>query len=123
MSRSFVIDTADQRERLFSFLKARELPFQVEYGPVREQRTLSQNARLFSLHSLAAKETGHSVEELHELALCRHFGTKEIEVGGYRRIVPLKRSSTREKKEFAEFMEATEAFYASELAVWLGKDE
>lgn len=68
---------------------------------------------------MAAKETGYTVEELHELALARHFGTKEIEVGGFTRVVPLKRSSTREKKEFSEFLEATEAFYASELGLWL----
>lgn len=120
MSRSFVIETSDQRDRLKQFIDRRELPFQAEIGEPREQRTTSQNARLFALHAMAAKETGHTVEELHELALARHFGTKEIEVGGFRKIVPLKRSSTREKKEFAEFMESTESFYASVLGIWLG---
>lgn len=123
MSRSFVIETTDQRERLFSFLKARDLPFQVEYGPVREQRSLSQNNRLWALHALASKETGYEPGEMHELMLCRHFGTQELDFAGVRRVVPLKRSSTRDKAEFREFLEAVETFYASELGVWLGQED
>ena len=96
---------------------------QVDVGEPREQRSLSQNSRLWALHTLASKETGYTPEELHELALSRHFGTKEINVGGFSKIVPLKRSSSREKKEFHEFLEATEAFYAAELGVWLGQEE
>jgi hypothetical protein len=104
VSRTFHIEEPEQRERLISFLAKRDLPFQVDYGPIREHRTTSQNSRLFALHAMAARETGYSVEELHELALARHFGTKEIEVGGKTLTVPLKRSSVRDKKEFAEFM-------------------
>jgi hypothetical protein len=37
--------------------------------------------------------------------------------------VPAKRSSTREKKEFREFLDSVENFYASELGVWLGQEE
>ena len=51
--------------------------------------------------------------------LCKFFGTKEIELAGVRHTVPLKRSSTREKAEFREFMDNVENFYASELGVWL----
>lgn len=120
--RSFQIEDDLQRQRLIQWLSRREIPFQVDIGPIREQRTLSQNARLWALHQLASKETGHSPDELHELMLARHFGTKEIEVGGFRRIVPLKRSSTREKTEFREFLDAVETFYASELGVWLGQE-
>lgn len=122
--KTFVVETADQRERLLMFIRARELPIQVEVGHVRVQRTSSQNARLWALHSLASKETGYSTEELHEEALCRFFGYTEKRMPtGWIKRVPLKRSSTREKKEFAEFMEATEAFYAAELGVWLGQEE
>ena len=121
--RTFVIETGDQRERLCTFLKARQLPIQVDVGPVRSQRTTSQNSRLWALHALASKETGYAPEELHELMLCRHFGTKEIDLSGHRMTVPLKRSSTREKAEFRDFLDAVEAFYASELGVWLGQDD
>ena len=123
MTKTFQIEKPGQRSYLVQFILKRELPFQVEVGPIREQRTLSQNSRLWALHSMASKETGHSPEEMHEIMLCRHFGTKEIEVSGHRLIVPLKRSSTREKAEFREFLESVENFYASELGVWLGQDE
>ena len=35
------------------------------------------------------------------------------------RLIPLKRSSQRNRKEFGEFMEATEAWYITEFGVWL----
>lgn len=121
--RTFAIESIAQRERLIQFLGNRQPPYQVEYGPIREQRTVSQNSRLWALHQLASKETGYSPDELHELMLCKFFGTKEVELGGIKRTVPLKRSSAREKMEFREFLESVETFYASELGVWLGKDE
>lgn len=123
MSRSFIIETDDQRKRLHQFIDGRELPFMADVGPVREQRTVSQNSRLWALHSLASKETGYTPDELHELMLCKFFGTKELDVRGHKTTVPLKRSSTREKAEFREFLDAVETFYASELGVWLGADQ
>jgi hypothetical protein len=104
-------------------LDKRDLPMQVEVGEPREQRSVSQNSRLWALHSLAAKETGHTADELHELMLAKFFGTKQIEVKGATVSVPAKRSSTREKAEFREFLEQVENFYASELGIWLGQDE
>lgn len=123
MSRTFHIETADQRERLCAYLAKRDVPFQVDYGPIREQRSVSQNSRLWALHTLASKETGYTPEELHELMLCKFFGTKDVELGGIKRTVPLKRSSARDKQEFREFLDAVETFYASELGVWLGQED
>lgn len=121
--RTLVIESVSQRDRLIQFLGNRKPPYQVEFGPIREQRTLPQNSRLWALHQLASKETGYSPDELHELMLCKFFGTKEVELGGVKRTVPLKRSSSREKSEFRQFLENVETFYASELGVWLGKEE
>jgi hypothetical protein len=122
--RSFVIEDSQQRDRLKSFLDRRDLPFMIEIGPVREQRSLPQNQRLWALHAMVAKETGNTVEDMHEEALCRHFGYTEKKMpSGWIKRIPLKRSSTREKKEFNEFMESTEAWYASDFGCWLGKDE
>jgi hypothetical protein len=121
--RTFQITSVEQRDRLIQFLARQIPPFQIELGDVRQQRTLSQNARLWALHSLAAKETGYAPDELHELMLAKFFGTKEVQVGDHRMTVPLKRSSTREKKEFREFLDNVENFYASELGVWLGQEE
>lgn len=120
--KSYVIEKPEQLSRLLMFMAKRELPFQIEIGPVREQRSASANSRLWALHQMASKETGHSPDELHEIMLCKFFGTKEIEVGGIRRTVPLKRSSTREKGEFREFMDNVENFYASEFGVWLDQE-
>jgi hypothetical protein len=120
--RSFQIEDDLQRQRFISFLQKRPLPFQADVGEIREHRSLPQNARLWALHSLAAKETGYAPDELHELMLCKFFGTREIEVAGLRRNVPLKRSSTRDKAEFREFLDSVENFYASELGVWLGQE-
>lgn len=120
--RTFRIEDDLQRQRLQQFLGVRKLPFQVDLGPIREQRSVPQNSRLWALHQLAASATGHTPDELHELMLCKFFGTKEIEVGGIRREVPAKRSSTREKKEFREFLDNVENFYARELGVWLGNE-
>jgi len=88
-------------------------------GPWKDKRSLDQNARLWKLHSMAAEITGHSPEEMHEFALCRHFGYEEKSCGGIVRRIPLKRSSTRDKAEFSAFMEATESWYGSEFGVWL----
>jgi hypothetical protein len=123
VSKTFIIETGDQRERLKQFIDRRPLPFQAELGEVRVQRSTSQNSRLWALHALASKETGYTPDEMHELMLCKFFGTKQISVGDEILTVPMKRSSTREKKEFHEFLESVETFYASELGVWLGQDE
>lgn len=121
--RTFHIESEEQHRRLLSFLRQRQPPYQIDFGPIRQTRTLSQNSRLWALHQLASQHTGYLPEELHELMLCKFFGTKEIEMGGVRREVPAKRSSTREKQEFRAFLDFVENFYASELGVWLGKDE
>lgn len=120
--RSFRIEDDLQRQRLQQFIATRQPPFQVDIGPIREQRTLSQNSRLWALHQLAAAATGHTPDELHDMMLCKFFGTKEIRVGKMIRMVPAKRSSAREKQEFREFLDNVENFYASELGVWLGQD-
>lgn len=122
-SRTFQIETEEQSIRFVQYVQAQKPPYQAELGPIREQRSMSQNSRLWALHALAAKSTGHSAEEMHEFALCRHFGSHDVKIGGIIRQIPNKRSSTRERKEFAEFMETTESWYAADFGVWLGQDE
>ena len=120
--KTFRIEDDLQRHRLQQFIGNRKLPFQVDVGEIREQRTIPQNSRLWALHQLAASATGYTPDEMHDLMLRKFFGEKEIEVGGMRRTVAAKRSSTREKQEFREFLDNVENFYASELGVWLGQD-
>jgi hypothetical protein len=46
-SRTFTIEQPEQRDRLVQFISRRDLPFMVRVGPIREQRTLSQNSLAF----------------------------------------------------------------------------
>jgi len=123
--RIFHVETEKQKEFIVGFLDRQFLPFQVVLGPIREQRSLAQNARLWLLHTAAGQITGYTPDEMHEEALCKHFGYTEVERKDLftgeitTKRVPLKRSRTRDKKEFAEFMEATEIWYGSEFGVWL----
>lgn len=84
------------------------------------KRSLSQNARLWLLHTAAAKHIGCSPEDIHEEMLCRSFGFTEVRMPtGVTRRIPLRRSSDLNKQEFREFMDQVEEFYISELGVFL----
>ncbi|MEO8718357.1 MAG: recombination protein NinB [Burkholderiales bacterium] len=123
--RVFILDTPAHRDnavRYVARLPVEDGVLELVVRPYIARRSLTQNARLWALHTKAAEVTGYSAEEMHEFALMRHFGTREIQVGGITRTVPLKRSSTRDRKEFAAFMEATEAWYIDEFGVWLEAD-
>ena len=119
--RQWIVEAPEQMAKVCAYLS--RLPVEsvlcLTLDDYKHPRTLKQNRRLFLLHTKAAEATGYSVEEMHEFALMRHFGHQEISVGNLTRRVPLKRSSTRDKAEFAKFMEETEAFYISDLGVWL----
>lgn len=119
--RLFIVRDEQIRQRLLSYLTKCPLPFQCKMGPVITKRTLEANARLWLLHTAASKITGYSRAEMHEFALCRHFGYTEHKCAGMILRVPLKRSSMRNKTEFREFMDETEAWYASDLGVWLNQ--
>ena len=87
------------------------------------RRSNTANARLWLLHTAAAKHVGCSPEDMHEEMLSRHFGYNEVKMPtGVIRRIPLKRSSGLNKKEFAELMESTEIFYLEELGVFLDHD-
>jgi len=123
--RLVVVSEDRHREYLCGLIQRRVLPFQAVVGPVKHQRTLTQNARLWLLHTAASEVSGYTPEEAHEEMLCAHFGytekertnlwTGEIEM----KRIPNKRSSTRDKKEFAAYMSFVEQFYGEKLGVWL----
>lgn len=127
--RQYQVQTEQQRAWLSQHVTRLPLPFLAQLGPLREPRSLTQNARLWKLHTLASEVTGYTPEEAHEEMLCAHFGyteqerlnpwTGEIET----KKVPNKRSSGRDKKEFAKFMEFVENFYGEKLGVWLGEKQ
>lgn len=124
--RRFVLHNDFVRVNVLAFLKKLDLerPLEVIVRPFIAKRTLEQNARLWALHTKAAEFVGCSAEDMHEDMLCKFYGHSEIQMpsGDVKRI-PLKRSSQRNKKEFAQFMEQVEAFYISELGVYLDQRE
>lgn len=121
--RTFLIDKPERLTHFTTFLAKQDLPLDVTVAPYIPKRTQKANRRLWALHTLAAGVTGYSPEDMHEFALCRHFGFSEQKIGDIVRRVPLQRSSQRNKKVFGEFMEATESWYACDFGVWLGKDD
>jgi hypothetical protein len=120
--RRFLLDTPAHRDnaaRYIARLPVEDGVLELIVRPYIPRRSLTQNARLWALHAKAAGVTGYSAEEMHEFALMRYFGHREIEAGGIVRVVPLKRSSMRDRREFAAFMEATEAWYIDAFGAWL----
>jgi hypothetical protein len=120
--RRFVLHNDFIRRNLIGFLQKLgfDSPMEVIVRPYVERRSLVQNARLWALHTKAAEVVGCSPEDMHEDMLCKAFGYNEVRMpSGDQKRIPLKRSSVRNRKEFAAFMEMVEAFYISELGVWL----
>jgi hypothetical protein len=116
-----VLDSEQKRERAAKIVSMLPIdkPLKITVEPYRAKRSNTANARLWLLHQKAAEATGMSADEMHEIALARYYGYEEKTVGGITRQIPLERSSTKDTKAFAEFMEATEAFYIAELGVFL----
>lgn len=124
--RRFVLHNDFIRRNLLGFLQKLDFstPMEVIVRPYVEKRTLEQNARLWLLHTKAAEYVGCSAEDMHEDMLCKVYGYTEVRMpSGDQKRIPLKRSSARNRKEFAAFMEQVEAFYISELGVWLDQRE
>jgi hypothetical protein len=123
--RNFHVETEQQRAYLSAFVLRQPLPFQALLGPLRKKRSTTANARLWLLHTMAGNHLGYSPEEMHEFALCRHYGYTEREVKDLltgeitMKRVPNKRSSTRDSKEFRELTESTEIWYGEEFGCWL----
>jgi hypothetical protein len=118
---TIILDSEPKRQRAIMVLSKLPLakPLRVTVEPYREKRSLTANRRLWALHQLAAQATGNSADDMHEIALCRFYGYEEKKIGGIIRQIPLERSSTKDTKRFAEFMEATESWYIQEFGVFL----
>lgn len=119
---SIVLDSEPRRQHAIKVLSLIPLdpPKVVSFEDYEEKRTNAQNARLWLLHGIAAKKVGCSTLDMHEDMLCEHFGCNEVTLpSGHIKRIPLKRSSSRKVKEFAEFMTFVENFYITNLEVWL----
>lgn len=126
--RRFILRNEFVLKNVLAFIAKLSGEWEIIVRPYVEKRSVAANARLWALHGLAAEHTGYSAEEMHEHALCRHYGYTEREIKDpftgeiLTKRMPLKRSSARNKKEFGAFMEATESWYISEFGVWLDQE-
>jgi hypothetical protein len=121
--RTFVVSSPVTVDRLASFLKAHlEHPLTVLVERQRNKRTLSANARLWKLHTLASDATGYSPEELHEECLGEFFGWQDGVLFGKPKRRPKRTTTTPDvlpTQEFAKFMTYVETLYGEQLGVWL----
>jgi hypothetical protein len=120
---TFILDTEDKRARCAKRILALPLEGQIWDVTVKEwepRRSVEANRRLWALHQEAARATGHSIEELHELMKLKFLPRSTVKVGEFEREVAGS-SAKLTKQEFREFMEAVESFYIQELGVVLGE--
>ena len=120
--RLFIVDSEGKRARAAGILA--KLPidgriWDVSIKPYQSRRSVDANRRLWALHKLAADETGHSVDELHELCKAKFLPRVVVKVGKEEREV-CGASHKLTKKDFRDFMERVEAFYIETLGVFLG---
>lgn len=117
-----ILDNEQKRERAIKVLSLIPLdkPQKVTVEPFIARRTNKQNARLWKLHGLVADHIGCSSADVHEDMLCEHYGYTEVTMpSGERKRVPNERSSTKDMKKFAKFMEFCETFYITQFGIWL----
>lgn len=122
--RRFIIRNDFVRKNVVAFVEKLPFDWEIIARPWHEKRSLNANARLWLLHTAAARHVGCSPEDMHEEMLCKITGVeKEVRLpSGTIKRIPKKRSSQMNKKEFGEFMEQVESFYISELGVWLDQE-
>jgi hypothetical protein len=120
----FIVDTEPKRARCQNIVGRLPLEgriWDISIKPYQPRRSVDANKRLWALHKLASDETGHSVDELHELCKSMFLPRKEIEVAGEKREV-CGSSAKLSKKDFRDFMERVESFYIEKLGVFLGSE-
>ena len=117
----YVIASPQTRARVARLVEALpvEQVWDVVIRPHESRRSIDANRRLWALHQLAAQHTGHSVEEMHEMMKRKFLPRRKVTMFG--EDVEIAGSSSKlPAKEFRDFMDAVEAFYISELSVFLG---
>lgn len=121
-ARLFIVDNELKRTRAANIVS--QLPvdgriWDITIKPYQSRRSLEANKRLWALHKLASEETGHSVDELHELCKAKFLPRAIVKVGGVETEVSGS-SAKLSKKDFRNFMDQVESFYIAELGVFLG---
>ena len=117
------MDSTERRAKVCTLLA--KLPvdraWELVVRPYDPKRSVDANKRLWALHEAAAQVTGYSVDEMHEYCKHRFLQHSTISVGGVKQEVSGS-SAKLSKKAFRDFMDQVEAFYISELGVFLGDE-
>ena len=121
--RSLIIDSKGRLDRALTILS--KLPvdraWELVIKPYDPKRSVDANRRLWALHEAASQATGHSADELHEFCKLKFMPHRTIRLG--KDLHEVATSSARLSKEkFRIFSDQVEAFYISELGVFLGDE-
>lgn len=107
-----IISKGGDMTRAFAVIQAmvRDGTTELTVKPHKARRTVDQNALLWAIYGEIIKRGGEMMagwdkDDLHELFLQLHFGSKVLTLGKHKKRTALRRSSKLNKQEFGEFVE------------------
>jgi hypothetical protein len=116
-----IISKGGDMTRAFAVIQAmvRDGATEIAVKPHKKRRTLDQNALLWSIYGEIIKRGGEMMagwdkDDLHELFLQLHFGSKVLTLGSVKKRTALRRSSKLNKQEFSDFVEFIVRYMANE---------
>jgi hypothetical protein len=118
LSKSFVIEDESQRERLFAFLRAQQLPFQIEQGPVVKDKTPAQRRTFHRLCGEFGKAIGLTKGQVKELVKVEHFGRDTVTLKNGKVYEVVQSSEEADRPDYSDLIE-TLLRIAAENGVWL----
>ena len=93
----------------------------VEIKPHVKKRSLDQNSRVHKIIGLIAKETGNTHDAIWEIAKQEFVVPEVVEING--RVYNIRTTKNKDTIDFSEFMEAVEAWAATEFGITLAFDD
>jgi hypothetical protein len=116
-----IIGKGGDMTRAFAVIQAlvRDGATEITVKPYKARRTVDQNALLWSIYTEIIKRGGEQMagwdkDDLHELFLQLHFGSKVLTLGQHKKRTALRRSSRLNKQEFSDFVEFIVRYMANE---------
>ena len=93
-------------------------PQEVVIRPYRKNRSLEQNALLWSWYAVISEETGHTAEEIHEFCKAKFLQPHFVDIAG--EVRETRRTTTKLKvDEMSAFMDQVYAWATGELGLML----
>ena len=120
-----IINKGGDMTRAFAVIQAlvRDGATEINIKPYKAKRTTDQNSLLWAIYGEIIKRGGETMagwdkDDLHELFLQLHFGSKVLTLGKHKKRTALRRSSKLNKQEFSDFVEFI-VRYMAELGVYI----